>query len=911
MNWYRKVIAQNLTDYQNGLANQIIEDQQTLRNPTFQQMDENNKQPYLDDLYIKNLKKALKNELGIVITFLDPNKIPDILNNIEAISQSRSIKLQKIFKDIPDLISHIENKLEMKLNQNDQMTYNNLLNNDRYSNFIQWLDAVHYNSDKNPENIDLTHIKDWYDTVIRTIDLNIYNQEKVIFLVQQWDENRNNSEVDYNEFSNKILRKKKNVAQKGEVVQSVILDNTIKGSLDKNTLESVLQLEKQGMKMVELNDERSLNIEGDTMGHCVGGYGEHVKEKHCEVYSLRTPDGRPCVTIEMQQNENGELRIVQIKGKSNKVPIDRYRPFVMQWILNNGLKVVGDVEGCLCGNLFNDILKPFENVDNYQDIKNISLGELTPYKRDFIDKTCNLNILFTQTKNNDFMREAILSNLITIDLPMMALPKNLNLSTENQKLFIWNATYSNIYYLEKNPSLTEENKSYIEKIKDTNSVLADEDINMLIEFKGECMSHYIQKNINLTPEHQRSIIENMPFIQSLTTNPCLSEDNKRLIIEKGDEFAVSTLAKNQNLSPEIQRLIILSGNSRAVHAIIPHEKLTVQNQKLIAEMGIDDIFLSGMPNLTEESQKILIEKGDNFCITNISRIRILSPEIQRLIIASGINLKYFAAKENLTEESKIFLAKSGNESYTYYLVRDPNLSPELQRIIIVNCFNHKNDRKAIKDLLYNPALTEDNNLLIKNKRLLEPDWYKKASKSNNINRLTVENLISVIEFITSVIKEIKKRYPSKHFSIYSSYCVFDILLWDLKEFPQNEIIGDIKEESINDFVKLIDQYIEKMGLNINDILSETINIEDAIKLFLKQETGEEFPISEEEKYENFLEQSANNKNWYKNIKTAIFGTEPFSGSYLSDKVRTSPYGHAGGDSNVGVFSSKRRKTSCE
>jgi len=40
-------------------------------------------------------------------------------------------------------------------------------------------------------------------------------------------------------------------------------------------------------------------------------------------------------------------------------------------------------------------------------------------------------------------------------------------------------------------------------------------------------------------------------------------------------------------------------------------------------------------------------------------------------------------------------------------------------------------------------------------------------------------------------------------------------------------------------------------------------------------------------------------NWYK--KAQSFGTSPFSGSYLSDKSKTSPFGFAGGDEKTGVF----------
>jgi len=41
-----------------------------------------------------------------------------------------------------------------------------------------------------------------------------------------------------------------------------------------------------------------------------------------------------------------------------------------------------------------------------------------------------------------------------------------------------------------------------------------------------------------------------------------------------------------------------------------------------------------------------------------------------------------------------------------------------------------------------------------------------------------------------------------------------------------------------------------------------------------------------------------NNNWY---KKAQFGTDPFGGSHLSDKTKSSPWGFAGGDEKTGIF----------
>lgn len=98
-----------------------------------------------------------------------------------------------------------------------------------------------------------------------------------------------------------------------------------------------------------------LKVEGDIMQHCVGGYCDAVEEGASRVYSLRDPKGRPHVTMEWQpdverMNEGGhqhetlapeeflqhQMRrrghFVQIMGKQNEPPAEKYRPYVTKFI---------------------------------------------------------------------------------------------------------------------------------------------------------------------------------------------------------------------------------------------------------------------------------------------------------------------------------------------------------------------------------------------------------------------------------------------------------------------------------------------------------------------------------------------------------------------------------------------------
>jgi hypothetical protein len=100
--------------------------------------------------------------------------------------------------------------------------------------------------------------------------------------------------------------------------------------------------------------EDALKYEGDTMGHCVGGYCPDVVEGRSRIYSLRDAKGEPHVTVEVQPPEmrGGQSaeewlatphRIVQIKGKQNRAPKEDYLPFVQDFVRSGQWSDVGDL----------------------------------------------------------------------------------------------------------------------------------------------------------------------------------------------------------------------------------------------------------------------------------------------------------------------------------------------------------------------------------------------------------------------------------------------------------------------------------------------------------------------------------------------------------------------------------------
>lgn len=159
---------------------------------------------------------------------------------------------------------------------------------------------------------------------------------------------------------------------KGKPVWSVIDEKGITQHEAANSAEEALKrFSKRSENEKPL--EAALKYEGETMGHCVGGYCPDVMEGRSQIFSLRDEKGEPHVTIEVQpvkmsQSEaasqaRGEglkgfefaervmnlmegkdvpPNIVQIKGKQNRKPKDEYLPFVQDFVRSGNWSKVGD-----------------------------------------------------------------------------------------------------------------------------------------------------------------------------------------------------------------------------------------------------------------------------------------------------------------------------------------------------------------------------------------------------------------------------------------------------------------------------------------------------------------------------------------------------------------------------------------
>jgi len=150
------------------------------------------------------------------------------------------------------------------------------------------------------------------------------------------------------------------------------------------TEKEALNLYKRQEREQQLAD--ALKYEGDTMGHCVGGYCPDVISGKSKIYSLRDSRGEPHVTVEVNPNQHLDYndwfkkqpeeiqnkiaqrrvedknydvyespeyladreaqppRIKQIKGKGNARPIEKYDPYTQDFVRSGEWSNVGDLK---------------------------------------------------------------------------------------------------------------------------------------------------------------------------------------------------------------------------------------------------------------------------------------------------------------------------------------------------------------------------------------------------------------------------------------------------------------------------------------------------------------------------------------------------------------------------------------
>ncbi len=128
-----------------------------------------------------------------------------------------------------------------------------------------------------------------------------------------------------------------------------------------------------GMEIVQLTTPEALDYESEYMGHCVGegDYDSEVEAGELKIYSLRDADGMPHVTLQVGTTSTGTECVCQCKGKADKAPVARYRPYIQEFIIAKKFIVTNDQRNTGLIKLYDEATRE----SKYYDLFNIPKGK--------------------------------------------------------------------------------------------------------------------------------------------------------------------------------------------------------------------------------------------------------------------------------------------------------------------------------------------------------------------------------------------------------------------------------------------------------------------------------------------------------------------------------------------------------
>ena len=113
-------------------------------------------------------------------------------------------------------------------------------------------------------------------------------------------------------------------------------------TLNENDEELITKLEN-GYYFVRLLSPSALKMEGKIMQHCIGqgGYDKILETDENRVFSLRDPAGKPHATLLADFNSGlKKPKVIQLQGKQNKHPDDKYIPYLIDAFDSLGISIV-------------------------------------------------------------------------------------------------------------------------------------------------------------------------------------------------------------------------------------------------------------------------------------------------------------------------------------------------------------------------------------------------------------------------------------------------------------------------------------------------------------------------------------------------------------------------------------------
>lgn len=395
-----------------------------------------------------------------------------------------------------------------------------------------------------------------------------------------------------------------------------------------------------------MKTKEELQLEGNKLSHCVGGYADKVANGSLRIFSLRTSSNIPLITMETDPDI---FHFKQVFGMRNAQPNNEEMEYINLWklSLHPKDKIIGLVKS-----------------ENIQDRTSaiLFMDYKDPEYAEIIDKI----IVTAKPSTEEFYGQVVENNPRS---EFQALAQNTTLSPE---------LYELIYKRDSNSISTKYGLI-------TNSSIGENLFRKLLSEKGPkiiriCLSsirisNYTEYIIKAAEdENNLRVILNNPSISSSITRKLIKQYSPENLFEYTLNFDPKFLNdwievfKND---PEKMVLALNGNNVRREDLITIAKTLRVSIELTDSDTDIIiKIYSSGNPNLVSMLDKNTIAQNSN---TPIELMQKLSDDKNEYI------LEHLAKNPSLPIELMWKLSKDDDSDVRTFLARNPNLSIEVMQ----------------------------------------------------------------------------------------------------------------------------------------------------------------------------------------------------------------------------------------
>lgn len=354
MNWYKKIITADVSDYLRSIGKD---------NPEIEQIIEAlrpEKFPHkkIMQFYVNELRKNPN------LTLDELAKIPLPNNLVRNPLFNPTFYEERVLRHFPGKMGPWALKNTIKY----WRELNNMVNTydpDKLVEYNTFIAQTIERDDWGGYNVlgeKLAEIKDWYTRSGERIDLASMSFEEAIARSDAWHASMAGQGEGKYYVEKNIVHGPKWILYLNSALSELSAipeDNLLDLPIEKK--------EWEGWTIQEVRTKNDLEAEGNKMNNCVGSYYDYVLTNKTRIFSLRDSYNEPHVTIETSPDVK---EFHQIKGHSNSQPKEEYKRMIKHWIESlGGRRTISE----------DDIAYEWDDLNAYATLKDMNniLGDIT------------------------------------------------------------------------------------------------------------------------------------------------------------------------------------------------------------------------------------------------------------------------------------------------------------------------------------------------------------------------------------------------------------------------------------------------------------------------------------------------------------------------------------------------------